>query len=89
MNDKLNEDKISLSKMKKEREVLQKENQKLRQQTGIVNKKSLKTDYDRRAEEIQSVSERIIGLEEYHSRLTKVIERANQVQMAKMTNVAN
>ena len=89
LNDKLNEDKISLSKMKKEREVLQKENQKLRQQTGIVNKKSLKTDYDRRAEEIQSVSERIIGLEEYHSRLTKVIERANQVQMAKMTNVAN
>jgi predicted nucleic acid-binding Zn-ribbon protein len=52
LNDKLNEDKISLSKMKKEREVLQKENQKLRQQTGIVNKKSLKTDYDRRAEEI-------------------------------------
>jgi hypothetical protein len=89
LNDKLNEDKISLSKMKKEREVLQKENQKLRQQTGIVNKKSLKTDYDRRAEEIQSVSERIIGLEEYHSRLTKVIERANQVQMAKMTNVGN
>jgi hypothetical protein len=89
LNDKLNEDKISLSKMKKEREFLQKENQKLRQQTGIVNKKSLKTDYDRRAEEIQSVSERIIGLEEYHSRLTKVIERANQVQMAKMTNVGN
>lgn len=89
LNDKLNEDKISLSKMKKEREVLQKENQKLRQQTGIVNKKSLKTDYDRRSEEIQSLSERIIGLEEYHSRLTKVIEQANQVQMAKMTNVAN
>ncbi len=54
-----------------------------------MNKKSLKTDYDRRAEEIQSLSERIIGLEEYHSTLTKVIERANQVQMAKMTNVAN
>ena len=89
LNDKLNDDKISLSKMKKEREVLQKENQKLRQQTGIVNKKSLKTDYDRRSEEIQSLSERIIGLEEYHSRLTKVIEQANQVQMAKMTNVAN
>jgi len=52
LNDKLNDDKISLSKMKKEREVLQKENQKLRQQTGIVNKKSLKTDYDRRSEEI-------------------------------------
>ncbi len=75
--------------MKKEREVLQKENQKLRQQTGIVNKKSLKTDFDRRAEEIQSLSERIIGLEDYHSTLTKIINRANQIQMAKMTNIAN
>jgi len=85
LNDKLNDEKISLSKMKKDREVLSKENQKLRQQTGIVNKKSLKTDYDRREEEIRSLSERIIGLEEYHSRLTKIIERANQVQMAKMS----
>ena len=74
-----------LSRMKKDREVLGKENQKLRQQTGIVNKKSLKTDYDRREDEIRSLSERIIGLEEYHSRLTKVIEQANQLQMAKMS----
>ena len=86
LNDQLNDEKISLSKMKKDREVLQKENQKLRQQTGIVNKKSLKTDYDRREDEIRSLSERIIGLEEYHSRLTKIIERANMVQMAKMSN---
>lgn len=87
LNDQLNEEKKSLSYMKKDREVLQKENQKLKQQTGIVNKKSLKTDYDNREDEIRSLSERIIGLEEYHSRLTKIIERANQVQMAKMTNV--
>jgi uncharacterized protein (DUF3084 family) len=72
--------------MKKDREVLQKENQKLKQATGIVNKKSLKTDYDRREEEIRSLSERIIGLEEYHSQLTQVIERANHIQMAKITH---
>ena len=72
--------------MKKDREVLQKENQKLKQATGIVNKKSLKTDYDRREEEIRSLSERIIALEEYHSQLTQVIERANQIQMAKITH---
>lgn len=87
LGDQLNNEKLALSSMKKEREVLQKENQKLKQQTGIVNKKSLKTDYDNREDEIRSLSERIIGLEEYHSRLTKIIERANQVQMAKMTNV--
>ena len=85
--DQLNEEKISLSKMKKDREVLQKENQKLRQETGIVNKKSLKTDYDRREDEIRSLSAKIIGLEEYHSRLTKIIERANQVQMTRMANI--
>jgi len=64
LNDTLNDEKIALSKMKKDRAVLEKENQKLRQQTGIVNKKSLKTDYDLREEEIRSLSERIIGLEE-------------------------
>jgi len=87
INDDLNEEKIALSKMKKEHQVLQKVNQKLQQQTGIVNKKELRVDFDNREEEIKSLSDRIIGLEEYHSRLTKIIERANQVQMAKMTNV--
>ena len=87
LHHQLNSEKTALSNMKKEREGLQKENQKLKQQTGIDNKKSLNTDYDNREEEIRRLSERIIGLEEYHSRLTKIIERANQVQMAKMTNV--
>lgn len=63
-----------------------KENQKLKQKTGIVNKKSLKTDYDKRDFEIKSQSERIMQLQEYHSRLTKIIERANQIQMSRMTN---
>jgi hypothetical protein len=83
LNDELNDEKIMLSRMKKDREVLGKENQKLRQQTGIVNKKSLKTDYDHREEEIRSLSERIIGLEEYHSRLYKVIDNAEQMQLTK------
>lgn len=75
--------------MKKKREELQRKNQKLSQQTDIVNKTSLKTDYTRREEEKNSLSERIIGLEQYHSRLTKVIERANQIQMAKMASGTN
>jgi hypothetical protein len=82
----LNNEKTELSRLKKNRESLWKENQKLRQKTGIVNKKSLKTDYDKRDEDIKSQSQRIISLQEYHSQLTKIIERANQIQMAKMTN---
>jgi len=38
--------------MKKTREKLLRINQKLRQQTGIVNKKELKQDYDARDFEI-------------------------------------
>lgn len=34
-----------------------KENQKLKQKTGIVNKKSLKTDFDKRDDEIKTVSD--------------------------------
>ena len=64
-----------------------KENQKLKQKTGIVNKKSLKTDYDKRDEDIKNQSERIMQLQEYHARLTKIIERANQIQMSRMTNL--
>ena len=59
----MNDEKIALSKMKKKREELQRKNQKLSQQTDIVNKTSLKTDYTRREEEKNSLSERIIGLE--------------------------
>lgn len=72
--------------MKKNREKLWKMNQKLRQETGIVNNKSLKTDFDKRDFEIKDLQERIETLKEYHNRLHYVIERAQQVQMSKMTN---
>jgi hypothetical protein len=52
LNDELNNDKKKLSSLKTEREKKMKENQKLKQQTGIFNKKSLKTDYASRKEEI-------------------------------------
>lgn len=72
--------------MKNDRKILKKQHLKIEQQTGIINNTALKSDYKLRGEEITSISERIIGLEEYHSRLTRIIERANQVQMAKMTH---
>lgn len=77
LNEDLNNEKTELSKQKKLRESLWKENQKLKQKTGIVNKKSLKTDYDKRADEITNLGARIEALQEYHSDLTKIIVRAN------------
>ena len=61
-------------------------NQKLRQETGIVNNKSLKTDYVRRESEIAELEDRIVQLKNYHGNLTGIIERAQQIQMSKMTN---
>jgi hypothetical protein len=58
----------------------------MRQKTGIVNNKSLKTDFDKRDIDIKSLEERINALKDYHSQLTQMIERANQIQMSKMTN---
>jgi len=86
LNEGLNEEKITLSKMKNDRKILKKEHLKVEQQTGIINNTALKSDYKLRGDEITNLSERIIGLEEYHSRLTRIIERGNQVHMAKMTN---
>ena len=86
LNEILNNEKTELSKLKKNRESLWKENQKLKQKTGIVNKKSLKTDYDKRDDDIRDQSDRIKQLQEYHQRLTKIIERANIIQMSRMTN---
>ena len=86
LNEILNNEKTELSRLKKNRESLWKENQKLKQKTGIVNKKSLKTDYDKRDDDIRDQSDRIKQLQEYHQRLTKIIERANIIQMSRMTN---
>jgi hypothetical protein len=62
----LNIEKSQLSKAKKDREETWKENQKLRQQTGIVNNKSLKTDYDKRENEISYLNQKVVALQNYH-----------------------
>ena len=63
-----------------------KTNQKLRQQTGIVNKKELKTDFERRDAEITQLEENIRILQVKHQRLTNIIEQANDIQVRNMNN---
>jgi hypothetical protein len=82
----LNKEKNALSTLKKTKEDLLKRNQKLKQQTGIVSKESLKDDYDAREREKKTLEERINGMKEYHTYLTRVNQRANQVQMQKMNS---
>lgn len=84
--DSLNGEKNELSKFKKTREKEWKKNQKMRQKTGIVNNKSLKTDFEKREIEKADLEARIMALKDYHANLTILIERANQIQMSKMTN---
>jgi hypothetical protein len=58
----------------------------LRQQTGIVNKKELKQDYDAREIEIMELKEKEKSLKDKHSRLTHIIEQANDIQMKRLAN---
>ena len=53
----LNADKHEQSRLKVSREALLRTNQKLKQQTGIVNKKELKMDFDARDTEITRLEE--------------------------------
>jgi hypothetical protein len=46
----------------------------------------LKADFDKRDDSINMLTRKIKAFQEYHSQLTSIIERANQIQMARMTN---
>jgi hypothetical protein len=59
-------------------------NQKLRQQTGIVNKTELKNDYMKRGVDIEELKMNEKLLKEKHSRLTNIIEKAQEITMKKM-----
>ena len=85
LKDQLDTEKNEQSKLKKQREKLQQINQRLKQQTGIVNKKELKEDFDRRKDEIKALKERIAKLESKHASLSAIIEQATEIQMKKMT----
>ena len=57
LRDTLSLDKTKQNNYKKEREKLLRINQKLKQQTGIVNKKELAQDYEARIVEILELKE--------------------------------
>ena len=85
LNEQLTNEKNEQSRLKKNREKLQKINQRLKQQTGIVNKKELKEDYDRRDKEKLELLDKIQALQDKHANLTNIINQAAQLQMkAKM-----
>uniref|UniRef100_A0A7S3CLM4 CCDC113/CCDC96 coiled-coil domain-containing protein n=1 Tax=Strombidium rassoulzadegani TaxID=1082188 RepID=A0A7S3CLM4_9SPIT len=79
--EQLNNEKNEQSRLKKNREKLQKLNQRLKQQTGIVNKKELKEDYDRRDKEKLELLDKIKQLQNKHANLTRIINQASDIQM--------
>lgn len=86
LNEQVKNEKNDQSKLKKNRDKLQRTNQKLKQQTGIVNSKELGVDFQRRKEEIIGLQEKIVKLEAKHKQLQDIIEQATEIQMKKMNN---
>jgi len=54
---------------------------KLRQQTGIVNDKFLKKDFEDRKKTIENLTEELDRLRERHMHLTADIEKANKARL--------
>ena len=81
LSKQLNKYKNQLSELKKKREMQRKVNQKLKQQTGIVNDKWLTQDYNERQETVKQLRSEIEQLKAHHEHLTSIIEEANRAQM--------
>jgi len=58
----------------------------LKQVTSIFNNVSLKNDHEKRKADYELLEERIVQMQEYHAKLNRILQRANQIQMAQMTN---
>jgi len=67
-----------LNKLKKSKKEIQMENQALSQQTGIVNSKVLKSDYDNRKKEIDMDKKMTEYLKKRHEYMLKVIDEYNK-----------
>ena len=65
-----------MTRSKSDRDAIDKENQKLKQKTGIVRKKALKDEFDNRAEELQRLKAENLQLQAQHEDLLNVIKEA-------------
>jgi hypothetical protein len=79
----LKKEKNDLSSLKEKREDWRKKNQRLKQETGIVNDKFLKEDFDMRKDEISLLTKDIEQLKKHHEQLTQIIEKANMIELSK------
>ena len=81
--DRLSNLKKRQTALKKEREDHQAINQRLKQETGVENKRELKQDYFNRVELIEKLDQENKMLADKHARLTRVINKATEIQMRK------
>lgn len=74
LRETLTNDKSEQSRLKKQKERLQKTNMKLKQQTGIVNKKELQEDFNLRDKKISALEQEIDMLKNKHLMLEQIIQ---------------
>ena len=56
-----------MGKLKEDRDTIEKENQKLKQKTGIVRTSALKNEHENRGKELQELERENKDLEERHN----------------------
>ena len=82
LNQQLDETKDQLTKLKGQRAVLDKANQKLSQKTGIARDNSLKEAYELRKNEFHTLHQENEMLAHKHAELSRIIKEARQIEQA-------
>ena len=76
LGNELKKVKKTLSALKEQRDQIDKENQKLKQKTGIVRTSALRDEHDNRGKELNMLEAENKQLEERHNALLELIKEA-------------
>lgn len=80
LNTTLMEQKTKLTKLKKQRDKVDKSQQDLKQETGIVSNSSMKEDHEKREKQNEALVKEIYELKQHHQMLKDQIKLARQYQ---------
>lgn len=76
LNDTINDQKGKLTKLKKQRDKIDKQQQDLKQETGIVSNSSMKEDHEKREKQNEALVKEIFQLKQHHQMLKDQIKLA-------------
>mmetsp|Transcript_17526 Transcript_17526/g.19828 ORF Transcript_17526/g.19828 Transcript_17526/m.19828 type:complete len:813 (+) Transcript_17526:34-2472(+) len=81
LEDDLAKQREILASIKKERDQYRRDNQRLKQQTGIVNSKNLTKDFDQRKKNIEELTKLKEELKNRHAELCQIVSDAHAIEM--------